>query len=246
MLELIAGLVVGLFTLYILSTKISLLVVNVLPPLLGRIILVPGIYIHEASHAIVCVAFNHKITEFKFLILEANNPTLGYVRHSYNQQSLYQVTGNFFIGIAPLFGGLIAIDSLLSMSGFQSASLSAVISSPITLIPQYISNTIRHVSQLNLADAITLTYLLLVISISFCPSKSDFFNATKGFILFVMAIIVAYFVADVLHIDFNLSALLEPLLGYVWLANVLSLITLVFLYCVSIIKGMVHKALSGV
>lgn len=42
-----------------------------------------------------------------------NDNVLGYVRHSYNKNSLYQTIGNFFISIAPLIFGIIVILTLL-------------------------------------------------------------------------------------------------------------------------------------
>ena len=38
---------------------------------------------------------------------------MGYVQHSYNKRSIYQQIGNFFIGIAPIFGGIFSIIALM-------------------------------------------------------------------------------------------------------------------------------------
>lgn len=64
-----------------------------------------GIMIHEASHLITALIFRHRIDAVKLLQFpSADQQTLGYVRHSWNQQSKYQQLGNFFIGLAPVVG----------------------------------------------------------------------------------------------------------------------------------------------
>lgn len=72
-----------------------------------------GVPIHELSHAIFAVLFGHKITKIKLLQKPDENGVMGYVQHGYNQNSIYQQIGNFFIGIAPIFGGVFSIIALM-------------------------------------------------------------------------------------------------------------------------------------
>lgn len=72
-----------------------------------------GVPIHELSHGFFAVLFGHKITEVKLLQKPDENGVMGYVKHSYNKHSIYQQIGNFFIGIAPIFGGVFAIIALM-------------------------------------------------------------------------------------------------------------------------------------
>lgn len=72
-----------------------------------------GVPIHELSHAIVALLFGHKINKIKLLQKPDENGVMGYVQHSYNQGSVYQQVGNFFIGIAPIFGGIFSIIALM-------------------------------------------------------------------------------------------------------------------------------------
>lgn len=72
-----------------------------------------GVPIHELSHAIFALLFGHKITRIKLLQKPDEKGIMGYVQHSYNQGSIYQQAGNFFIGIAPIFGGAFSIIALI-------------------------------------------------------------------------------------------------------------------------------------
>ncbi|GFZ31727.1 membrane protein [Clostridium zeae] len=72
-----------------------------------------GVPIHELSHAILSIIFGHNIRKIKLFQKPDNNGVMGYVDHSYNPNSVYQQVGNFFIGVAPIFGGVISIITLM-------------------------------------------------------------------------------------------------------------------------------------
>lgn len=63
--------------------------------------------VHEfiLGHAFFCLLFRHRIVTMKLFSPE-DNGTLGYVQHQYDPHSIYQRTGNFFIGTGPIWGGL--------------------------------------------------------------------------------------------------------------------------------------------
>lgn len=65
--------------------------------------------IHELSHALFCVIFGHKINEIKLFQIDTDSGVLGYVDHSYNRRNVYQMIGNYFIGIAPIICGTLII-----------------------------------------------------------------------------------------------------------------------------------------
>lgn len=68
-----------------------------------------GTTVHELSHAVFCLVFGHEITEMKLFEPDPRTGILGYVNHSYNPKSVYQVLGNFFIGISPIIFGMVII-----------------------------------------------------------------------------------------------------------------------------------------
>ena len=72
-----------------------------------------GTIIHELGHVVFCLIFRHKITTLKLFDPDPETGTLGYVEHSYDSSSIYQLVGNFFIGIGPILLGTAIIYLLL-------------------------------------------------------------------------------------------------------------------------------------
>ena len=66
-----------------------------------------GTPIHELSHALFCIIFNHKINDIKLFTTKSD--TIGYVLHSYDSRSWYQQIGNFFIGVGPIIIGTLIV-----------------------------------------------------------------------------------------------------------------------------------------
>ncbi|MBC3798555.1 hypothetical protein [Acetobacterium tundrae] len=84
---------------------------------LGRnTVLITGIIgtpIHELSHALFALLFGHKIIAIKLFQRPDQDGVMGYVNHSFNKRNLYQRIGNFFIGVAPILGGILVIVGLM-------------------------------------------------------------------------------------------------------------------------------------
>jgi hypothetical protein len=68
-----------------------------------------GTIVHELGHAIFCIIFLHKITDMKLFHPDPQTGTLGYIKHSYKTNNIYQFAGNFFIGIGPILLGTVVI-----------------------------------------------------------------------------------------------------------------------------------------
>ncbi|MBU3218401.1 metalloprotease family protein [Clostridium estertheticum] len=156
-----------------------------------------GVPIHELSHAILCLVFRHKISKLVLLQRKDENGVLGYVNHAYNPNSIYQQTGNFFIGIAPIFGGISAIIALMytiipktynqfisismvniNITKINSVSLNGILNSYIDLIKIIFSVT-------NFSNPYFILFLFLAICISshISLSSADIKGASKGLIV---------------------------------------------------------------
>lgn len=65
-----------------------------------------GTPVHELSHLVACWVFHLKVLEVKLFEPDYESSSLGYVRYSFNRNSIYQRIGCFFVGVAPLAGGM--------------------------------------------------------------------------------------------------------------------------------------------
>ncbi|XTR36856.1 hypothetical protein ACQQ2T_09830 [Paraclostridium tenue] len=70
-----------------------------------------GTVVHEVSHMIMALIFNHKIVKVELFRPRKykEDGILGFVKSTYNPNSIYQQVGNFFIGIAPMIFGTLTI-----------------------------------------------------------------------------------------------------------------------------------------
>ena len=68
-----------------------------------------GTLVHEISHSLAGLVFGHKIESFNVYLLGGQDGKAGSVRLKHNPDSYYQRSGNFFIAMAPIFGGAAVI-----------------------------------------------------------------------------------------------------------------------------------------
>jgi Na+/phosphate symporter len=65
--------------------------------------------VHETGHALFCLLFGHRITGIKLFDFAPRDGTRGHVSHTFDPANPWQQVGNFFIGIAPILFGTLAI-----------------------------------------------------------------------------------------------------------------------------------------
>jgi len=166
-----------------------------------------GTIVHELGHAIFCIIFGHKITELKLFHPDPKTGTLGYVKHSYNSKNIYQLAGNFFIGIGPIVLGSAVIYLLsywlLGLNPFNLVNNLNLTSSQINswdAIAQLLHN-LGDSSGLLLKELFSwqhlfswhlyvFIYMVFAIGSSITLSPSDIRGALGGFIVIVILIFI--------------------------------------------------------
>ena len=166
-----------------------------------------GTIIHELGHALFCVIFRHKITHMKLFDPDPETGTLGYVQHTYEPSSIYQLAGNFFIGICPILLGTALIYLflylLLGLNPFRFVTNTALPGLNI-----YSWSTMAQLLQ-NLWSSLTVLvtgifsrhnfstwqlyvyiYLTFTIGSSIILSPSDIKGAFKGLSIILAAIFI--------------------------------------------------------
>jgi hypothetical protein len=166
-----------------------------------------GICVHELGHALFCIIFGHKITELKLFSPDSETGTPGYVKHSYNRNNIYQLTGNFFIGIGPILLGTAAISLLLywlsgvnpfnatSYFNFESSQLNSWES--LRALFQSSWNSSGHLfleifsrQHLSSWQLYVFVYLVFAIGSSITLSPSDIKSALVGFAVIACLVLI--------------------------------------------------------
>ena len=146
--------------------------------LIIRLLLLPGITIHELSHLITALLFGHRIHSISVFSMKGH--VLGSVEHSYNIRSPIQVVGNGLVGISPLIYGVSVLFVLLYIRPESTLLFSHFLS----YVPSRFTFSEPNSFQFNpLKDGIWL-YFFIVVSLTMCPSYRDLKNsAPTGFAL---------------------------------------------------------------
>lgn len=171
-----------------------------------------GTPIHEIGHAIMCILFNHKIVDIKLLNTKDESGVLGYVKHSYNKNSLYQRIGNLFIALGPIFSGtasLILGLYFLVPESFQTLKKYIVYGIISDKIDNNLAISLLNLAKIllkgvfsikNLYDAKFWIFIIIAICVSshIALSKADIENGKDGFLvlfifIFIVNIVLVYF-----------------------------------------------------
>lgn len=199
-----------------------------------------GVPIHELSHAAAALIFRHNITAIKLIQRPDADGVMGYVEHTYDQHSIYQQIGNFFIGIAPILGGIGTI--IVLMHFFIPDTYRNFI---------YIMNKNIHIEAFNKYTIIEMLnsymeflksifsinnfkdcyfYIFLFLSICICShislSQADIKGATGGFsVIFILFFIFNLFGLNKYISEFNIVKYNLFIVGFLVVAIIFSLIT---------------------
>lgn len=181
---------------------------NSLPGYFGRLILMPGVIIHELSHYLVCKLFFIKVTEVRLFIFDPTSQTLGYVNSSYQTSSLFQRIGETFSGIAPLFGITgVVVGLYWKMFPKGVHQIHQVMQSDQPAMQQYklvISQIIHSILDQG-GIGIVFIAIVLVLMTGFALSPADLSTATTGLIplavLITAIVVVSLYAPVIVHLS---------------------------------------------
>jgi hypothetical protein len=166
-----------------------------------------GTIIHELGHALFCLIFRHKITAMKLFDHDPETGTLVYVQHTYESSNIYQLAGNFFIGIGPILLGIaliyLLLYLLLQLNPFKFALnislptthiyswdvLSRILQTIWTSSSQLIAGIFSW-HNLSTWQFYVLIYLTFTIGSSIILSPSDIKGALKGLIVILILLFI--------------------------------------------------------
>jgi hypothetical protein len=172
-----------------------------------------GTPIHEIGHLLMCFIWGHRVTEVKLLRLNPTNGVLGYVEHQYNQGSIYQQIGLFFIGLGPIFSGISSlILAMYFMLPDMYEALTYYIFHKLTLDGTTVLGVVAETLSIIVENFFTVENLInpmfwLYIGLSICISshialsKSDIEGASRGLIALFIALILSNLVASFLGVN---------------------------------------------
>jgi hypothetical protein len=166
-----------------------------------------GTPIHELSHCIVGTCFAHKIDEVKLWEPDPRDGVLGYVRYRLPTSRLlrpYAVIGQFFSGIAPLFGGSLVLllalrivvpdaHAVFDAADRYSETLST--SRPAGVLSGFVA-LVRSVYGSVFAEGVAsprpwiFLYIALAVGAHLAPSPADMKGGLPGFLLLVFALLL--------------------------------------------------------
>ena len=209
-----------------------------------------GTPIHELSHAILCKAFGHKILEMELFEPDIKSGRLGFVRHSWDKRNWFEEVGNFFIGMAPLVGGSIALGTLLWFF-YPDAVSNMITNSGIvggeevvekTSFASMIFASVRSLLQdlLSPSHFITwqfwlFTYFVLCVGSHMAPSRSDYDGAGRGVWMVILGIVGCLLLISLL--GFETDRVIETMLRF--LSPIFGLQVIVIVIC-ALATAVVH------
>lgn len=172
-----------------------------------------GTTVHEFGHFIMCKVFRHNVIDVKWFSTRIGaSGELGHVRHSYEERSIYQRIGNFFIGVAPVLIGTLTL--ILSFR---------------LLLPSSFSEIIKHTdfnNYLNMSNSFSIENFIETLSSSLWLILKELF-AFGNFvdIKFYIFIIIAFSIS--MHMSLSRADLINSFDG------------IVFIYAVSLILSII-------
>ena len=193
-----------------------------------------GVPLHELSHAATCLLFGHKVKRMRLFAPDRATGRLGDVQHAYDPKSPWQQLGRFFIGIAPLLGGSLALWALSATLGPAGVGFEplAAGSGPAEAASAAVAQGAALFRGLADPDVLgrwttwVFLYLCLCVGAHMAPSGTDIKGGAFGLALALAAllavnVVVAFCGGQVATLERFALAAVAPLLVLLLLALIL-------------------------
>lgn len=191
-----------------------------------RIFVVPGVILHELSHALFCLLTGAKIKRIALFDKEG-----GSVEH---EQSKLPVLGPILISLAPFVAGSIAIFFFAKWLGLKEIDLTNLTFSYNDVI-SFAKSVFRQLDLTNYKNWV-IVYLALSVAVTMSPSKQDIKNI--AITLFIVAVVIF---ALVQFTSLNLGLSFVPVDKIILLLN-----TVIVLLILSLLLSIMIFALSKI
>lgn len=203
-----------------------------------------GVIIHELSHLVLAIIFLHHIDAVCLLRIpnnsDPNDTSLGYVRHSWSTNSVYQTIGNVFIGVAPVLCCTFIIFLILSSLNapiqsvhdriyFQLRSNNLNFETIFNAVGNYFTGIFK--AQISSLPR-TILDLVLITSICFGGfdlSSADLKASKFAFFVLLTSTFILSFLIAALHAQAIFSSLLINAAVWIYLLFFISIFTLIFI-----------------
>lgn len=204
-----------------------------------------GTPVHELGHAFMCLVFNHKIRDMKLLNTRYENGVLGYVEHSYDQNSLYERIGNIFIGLGPIFSGtaslILGLYFLLPHSfaafkkylvhGINNDKIDSNLVNSLLKAGGALLKSIFTISNLSSINFWIFIIIAICVSSHIALSKPDIKGAEDGLItlfvlIFIINLALRYFSISTANYMIQLGRYNAHLIAFLMIALIFSAFTL--------------------
>ncbi len=245
----------------LLSNLITRLMTAATSGFLFRLMIFPGVLVHELSHYFMCKLTGAKVVELKLFEKQQVKGHVvygGYVTHG---PSKLPLLGDPLISFAPVFGCL-AVMAILTWAaddplGFRSgpsetvelkvaplSNLTSILAGITYVIGRLPGHIIEHAGEWTFWGYL---YLTISLAIALAPSKQDFANSYRHFWRhFLKFLLAAAVVFGVLYVAGSLmeslqKALVPYLVGVFAFTLSILIVTLILAWLINLLIGLVRR-----
>lgn len=211
--------------LIVVSYLIDKFLVQLIPRKLYRVLITPGVIVHELSHALACVLMRAKINRIRFF-----DSSGGAVEH---QPPRVPLIGKPIISLAPLMGVTMAIFGLAYYMGYHVVVPRIDFLSSFLLNFNVLAKGAFKIISLSFGDwqLLVFLYLLISLSASIAPSATDLKHAAlgAGLIVIIVGLLINFDIGTAV-----ISQVISKYLGWVIalgaMFEMLALIIIILIY----------------